>query len=175
MNTQVPSAPIVPPTVNPAINVAVPVHPNPLYNPNPYFNPIVPSVPFVRPPPVFVGPPPYHPPTVHSSPINPSSTSQSVSRAAGDSLCHSSNRDASQLSSSSYDSDQTPLKEVVSPVQSSSMHFEGHADSQKPLGVGNEGDGNDDGDGHRRGLRNNGGPRNNDQRDPQDRDHRDNR
>ena len=57
LNTQVPSAPIVPP----AINVAVPVHPNPLYNPNPYFNPVVPSVPFVRPPPVFVGPPPYHP------------------------------------------------------------------------------------------------------------------
>ena len=81
MNTQVPSAPIVPSPVNPAINVAVPVHPNPLYNPNPYFNPMVPSVPFVHPPPVFVGPPPYHPPIVHSSPINPSSMiSQSESR-----------------------------------------------------------------------------------------------
>ena len=181
-NTQVPSVPIVPPAVNPAINVAVPVHPNPLYNPNPYFNPMVLSVPFVHPPPVFVGPPPYHPPTVHSSPINPNSSSQSASQAASDSVCYSSSRDISQLSSPLYDSDQTPLKEVVGSTKSSTMHFEGPADSQKPLGVGNDGDGdgdNDNGDvGGCRGQQND-GLRRNDQRgvprDLPDRDHRDNR
>ena len=178
-NTQVPSVPIVPPAVNPAINVAVPVHPNPLYNPNPYFNPMVPSVPFVCPPPVFVGPPPYHPPMVHSSPINPNSSSQSASQAAGDSVCHSSSRDISQLSSPLYDSDQTPLKEVVGSTKSLTMYFEGHADSQKPLGVGNDGDGvGDDGNGDVGGYQGqqNDGPRCNDQRgvprDPPDRDNR---
>ena len=179
LNTQVPSVPIVPPAVNPAINVAVPVYPNPLYNPNPYFNSMVPSV---HPPPVFVGPPPYHPQTVHSSPINPNSSSQSASQVAGDSVCHSSSRDISQLSSPLYDSDQTPLKEVVGPTKSSTMHFEGAADSQKPLGVGNDGGGDgDDGNGDVGGRwgQQNYGPRRNDQRgvsrDLLDRDHRDNR
>ena len=127
--------PIVPPAVNPAINVMVPVHLNPLYNPNPYFNPMVPSVPFVHPPPVFVGPPPYHPPMVHSSPINPNSSSQSASQVAGGSMCHSSSRDISQLSSPLYDSDQTRLKEVAGSTKSSTMYFEGHADSQKVLEI----------------------------------------
>ena len=172
-HTQAPAA-MVPSAMNP--HVVVPVHPNAMYNPNPLF---VPPGPYVRPPPLFMGPPPYHPPTVHSSPISSNSGPQSTPHSS-ESSYRSSSRDVPLLSSPLHDSDETPLKEVVGSTQSSSMHFEGEADSQKPLGVGNDGDGNEgDGNGGRRGQRNNDGQRNDErrgeQRDPQDRENRDNR
>ena len=108
---------------------------------------------------MVVGPPPYHPPTVHSSPINPSSTLPSTNHTASDSSYRSS-RDVPPLSSPLHDSDETPLKKVVGDTKSSSLHVEGPPDHQKPLharndGNGENGDGDgDDGDGDRRGGQN---------------------
>ena len=175
-NTAVPPATVVPPIVHPQYGIPAPVPPNHLYNSNAYFNPVVPPVPFVHPPPMVSGLPPYHPPTVHSSPINPSSTLPSTSHTSSDSSYHSS-RDVPPLSSPLHDSNKTSLKEVVGATKSSSLHVEGPPDYLKPLHAGNDGDDNNDGDGDRRGRQN--GRRQDDQRgkhrDPQGRDHQDNR
>ena len=107
---------------------------------------------------MVIGPPPYHPPTVHSSPINPSSTLPSTSHTSNDSSYHSSCTDVLPLSSPLHDSDETSLKEVVGATKSSSLHVEGPPDHQKPLHAGNDGNGDNsdgdddnDGDGDRRG------------------------
>ena len=134
----------------PPIGIPVPVPPNHLYNPNAYFNPMVPPVPFVCPPLMVISPPPYHPPTVHSSPINPSSTLASTSHTSSDSSYRLSSRDVPPLSSPLHDSEETPLKEVVGTTKSSSLHTEGPPDHQKPLHTRNDGNRdnrNDDNDG----------------------------
>ena len=101
---------------------------------------------------MFTGPPPYHPPIVHSSPINPNSTSQPTSHQSSNSSYsssrdtpHASSRDIPPLSSPLHDSDETQLKEVIGSTRSSSLHIEGPPDTQKPLHAANDGDG-DDGD-----------------------------
>ena len=143
--TPVPPATVVPSIVN--AQFGIPVPPDHLYKPNAYFNPVVPPVPFVRPPPMVIGPLPYHPPTVHSSPINSSSTLPSTSHTSGDSSYCSSSRDVPSLSSPLHDSDETPLKKVVGNTKSSSLHVEGLPDHQKPLHARNDGKGdNSDGD-----------------------------
>ena len=93
------------------------------------------------------GPPPYHPPTVHSSPINPSSTLPSTNHTSRDSSYRSLSRDVPSLSSPLHDSNETSLKEVVGATKSSSLHIKGPPDHQKPLHAGNDGNGdNSDGD-----------------------------
>ena len=141
-NTAVPPATVVPPIVHPQYGIPAPVLPNHLCNPNAYFNPVVPPVPFVCPPPMVIGTPPYHPPTVHSSPINPSSTLPSTGHTSNDSSYHSLSRDVLPLSSLLHGSDETPLKEVVGVTQSSSLHVEVPPDHQKLLGLGNDGNSN---------------------------------
>ena len=106
-------ATVVPPIVHPQYGIPAPVPTNHLYNPNAYFNSVVPPVPFVHSLPTVIGPPPYHLPTVHSSPINPSSTLPSTDHTSSDSLYRSSSRDVPPLSSPFHDNDETPLKEVV--------------------------------------------------------------
>ena len=150
-NTAVPPATVVPPIVHPQFEIPAPVPPHHLYNPNAYFNPIVPPVPFVHPPPLVIGPPPYHPPTVHSSPINPSSTLPSIGHTSIDSSYCSLSRYVPPLSGPLHDTDETLLEEVLDIIQSSSLHVEGPLDHQKPLGLGN--DGNSDPAGQHCGLR----------------------
>ena len=136
------------------------------------------------PTPMVIGPSPYHPPTVHSSPINPSSTLPSTNHTSSDSSYCSLSRDVPPLSSPLHDSNETSLKEVVGATKSSSLHIKGPPDHQKSLHAGNDGNGdnsngddNNDGDGDHRSQQN--GQRQDDQRgerrDPQGRDHQNNR
>ena len=136
-NTAVPPGTVVPPIVHPQYGIPTPVLPNQFYNPNAYFNPVVQPVPFVHPPPMVIGPPPY-PPTVHSSPINPSSTLPSTNNTSSNSSYHSSGRDVPPLSSPLHDSNETSLKEVVGATKSSSLHITGPPDHQKPLHARND-------------------------------------
>ena len=135
-NTAVPPGTVVPPIVHPQYGIPTPVPPNQFYNPNAYFNPVVPPVPFVCPPPMVIGPL-----TVHSSPINPSSTLPSTNNTSTSSSYRSSGRDVPPLSSPLHDSN-----EVVGATKSSSLHITGPPDHQKPLHARNDGNGDNSDD-----------------------------